>query len=93
MKSTSVIVKKITSILEGFTTEKQQEVLNYVEFLQSKLTLHPPSELSWYEFIESTYGSCANDPIRVDDEGILDELDDPLEGVFNELEKKRDLFT
>lgn len=79
MKSNSTFVKRITSILEGFTTEKQQEVLNYVECLQSKLTLHPGSELSWSKFIESTYGSCANDPIRVDDEGILDELDDPLE--------------
>ena len=41
-------------------------------------------ELGWEPgFIERTYGSCADDPIVIDDEGISEELDDNLEGIFD----------
>ncbi len=39
-------------------------------------------ELEWKEFIERTYGSCADDPIVIDDEGISTLLDENMEGVF-----------
>lgn len=39
-------------------------------------------ELEWKEFIERTYGSCADDPIVIDNEGISAALDDNLEMIF-----------
>ena len=39
-------------------------------------------ELEWKEFIERTYGSCADDPIVIDDKGISALLDEKMEGVF-----------
>ncbi len=64
--------------------------------LEITLTIQPvalasktktPEELSWEPgFIEKTYGSCANDPIVIDERGISEELDDDLEGVFDKHE-------
>ncbi|GET38617.1 hypothetical protein [Microseira wollei] len=39
-------------------------------------------ELEWKEFIERTYGSCADDPIVIDNKGISAALDDNLEMIF-----------
>lgn len=39
-------------------------------------------ELEWKEFIERTYGSCADDPIVIDDEGISTLLDEKMEVIF-----------
>jgi len=39
-------------------------------------------ELEWKKFVERTYGSCADDPIVIDDEGISALLDEKMEGVF-----------
>ncbi|MEA5497566.1 DUF2281 domain-containing protein [Limnoraphis robusta Tam1] len=72
MSLTNTILKKITQILESFSPDKQQEVLNYVEFLQSK-SIFEQSKLSWDEFIQRTDGSCADDPIVLDEEGISEE--------------------
>lgn len=66
---TNTTLEKITQIVESCSPEKQQEVLNYVEFLQSKSVVEQ-SKLSWDEFIERTYGSCADDPIVLDEKGI-----------------------
>lgn len=35
-------------------------------------------------FFDRTYGICADDPIVVDNGGIDEELDDNMEGVFDE---------
>ncbi|HEY9808863.1 MAG TPA: hypothetical protein V6D13_05930 [Halomicronema sp.] len=44
-----------------------------------------PENLGWpVGFFERTWGSCADDPIVIDDEGICEELDDNLDGVFDE---------
>ena len=40
-------------------------------------------QLSWQEFINQTAGSCADDPIIIDDLGIDDRLDDRLEEMIN----------
>ena len=42
------------------------------------------NQLEWHEFVRRTAGSCANDPIIIDNEGIDDSLDDDLTGVFND---------
>lgn len=39
-------------------------------------------ELEWKEFVEKTYGACADDPIVIDEEGVSALLDEPMEGVF-----------
>ncbi|TAE61727.1 MAG: hypothetical protein EAZ87_00690 [Nostocales cyanobacterium] len=39
-------------------------------------------QLSWQEFINKTAGSCADDPIIIDDWGIDDRLDDRLEDMI-----------
>ncbi|MFM6036251.1 MAG: hypothetical protein ACKPBB_01405 [Sphaerospermopsis kisseleviana] len=39
-------------------------------------------QLSWQEFINKTAGSCADDPIFIDDLGIDDSLDDRLEDMI-----------
>ncbi len=44
-------------------------------------------ELGWEPgFFERTYGSCADNPIVIDNEGISPDLDDNLEGVFDKQE-------
>jgi hypothetical protein len=43
-------------------------------------------DLEWKEFIERTYGSCVDDPIVIDNEGISTALDENLEGIFDETE-------
>jgi hypothetical protein len=43
-------------------------------------------DLEWKEFIERTYGSCVDDPIVIDNEGISTALDENLEGIFDEPE-------
>ncbi|ULB45164.1 hypothetical protein H4N54_22595, partial [Limnospira fusiformis KN01] len=46
---------------------------------QEKATKHPkwPSD-----FFEKTWGSCADAPIIIDEEGVSAELDDPPEELF-----------
>ncbi|OKH31113.1 hypothetical protein NIES2119_29535 [[Phormidium ambiguum] IAM M-71] len=39
-------------------------------------------ELEWKEFVEKTYGSCTDDPIVIDEQGISTLLDEQMEGVF-----------
>ena len=60
--------------------QQQEEVLNFIEFLQFKSQKHhistkgksqqkSPEELGWPPgFFEQTYGSCQDDPIVIDDE-------------------------
>ncbi|MDY7005645.1 MAG: hypothetical protein SWX82_17360 [Cyanobacteriota bacterium] len=35
------------------------------------------------DFFRRTWGSCADDPITIDEGGISAELDDQLEGIFD----------
>ncbi len=43
------------------------------------------NQLDWHEFIERTAGSCADDPIIVDNGGIDESLDDDLTEVFDDI--------
>jgi len=67
-------IETIVDLVVTFSPERQQEVLDFVEFIETKLK---------DDFIQKTYGSCAEGPITIDDGGISEELDDNLEGVFN----------
>ena len=66
--------KSILEIVQNLTPQQQEEVLNFIEFLQFKSQKHKsqqksPEELGWPPgFFEQTYGSCQDDPIVIDDE-------------------------
>lgn len=53
-----------------------------ITFKEVKPATTISEELEWKEFIERTYGSCADDPIVIDDEGISALLDEKMEGIF-----------
>lgn len=65
------------------TTVKNSQLEVFVIFkpaTEEKIPRHqgwPP------DFFDRTWGSCADDPILIDEDGISAELDDKLEGVFD----------
>ena len=81
------ILEKAVSTMQQLPIEKQQEALNFIEFLAFKLgdrqvkdahSLTPPRRS-----LENLYGICADAPILLDDSGILESLDDELLGAFD----------
>lgn len=68
--------KSILEIIESLTPQQQEEVLNFIEFLQFKSQKHDidtkvqppqksPEELGWPPgFFEETAGCLADDPIQ-----------------------------
>jgi hypothetical protein len=49
-----------------------------------KIASQEVDEQGWpINFFERIYGICADDPIAIDDDGILEALDDDMEGVFD----------
>jgi hypothetical protein len=56
-------------------------ILNPVTSRQNNSQVEDFTKLDWHEFIERTAGSCADDPIILDNEGIDDSLDD-LKEIF-----------
>jgi len=79
------ILEKAVSTMRQLPVEKQQEALNFIEFLVFKLGDRQikydhsltPARLS----LENLYGICADDPIVLDDSGISESLDDELVGA------------
>jgi len=71
------ILEKVRSL----SLEKQQEILDFAEFLLQKspiqASVQPEPSLAQF------YGICADDPIVIDSGGISEELDDDMEGVFD----------
>jgi hypothetical protein len=48
------------------------------------MVIYQPVSLSMMErSLEQFYGICADDPIIIDDQGILESLDDELAGAFD----------
>jgi len=45
--------------------------------------VYQPLQKNERKSLKSLYGVCADDPIIIDNEGILESLDDNLEGVFD----------
>jgi hypothetical protein len=81
------ILERAVSTMQQLPIEKQQEALNFIEFLVFKFgdrqvkydySLFPARRL-----LENLYGVCADDPIILDDSGILESLDDELVGAFD----------
>ncbi|ALB40590.1 MULTISPECIES: hypothetical protein [unclassified Anabaena] len=66
------------------------EILEIVRLFRQNLINKPTTlittekhKLEWQEFINQTAGSCADDPIILDNLGIDDTLDDSLEEMIN----------
>ena len=57
--------------------EAQREVVVTVEPLPSDATAEPAATLSWREFVEQTYGSCAGQGLERHSQGEL-EAREPL---------------
>ena len=66
------------------------EILEIIRLFRQNLINKPTTsintekhKLNWQEFINQTAGSCADDPIILDDLGIDDSLDNSLEEMIN----------
>ena len=75
------ILEKVRSL----SPDKQQEILDFAEFLLQKSQTASPhqSSLQPERSLAEFYGICADDPIVIDDGGVSSELDDDMEGVFD----------
>lgn len=75
------ILEKVRSL----SLEKQQEILDFAEFLvqRSQATSLVQGSIQPERSLADFYGICADDPIVISDGGILAELDDDIEGVFD----------
>jgi hypothetical protein len=77
--------KSILELIGSLTPQQQEEVLNFIAFLQFKSQKYDkhakstpqqksPEELGWPpDFFEQTYGSCQDDPIILDDDDNFEE--------------------
>ncbi|PZV10800.1 MAG: hypothetical protein DCF20_20750 [Pseudanabaena sp.] len=78
------ILERAVSKLRQLPIEKQQEALNFIEFLAFKIdnrqVKYDHSLTPARRSLENLYGICADDPIVLDDSGILESLDDELVG-------------
>ena len=78
------VLEKAVSTMQQLPIEKQQEVLNFIEFLVFKLGVkYDHSSTTTRRSLENLYGICADDPIVLDDSGISESLDDELVGAFD----------
>ncbi len=68
------ILEKAVSTMQQLPIEKQQEVLNFIEFLTFKLgdrqVKYDHSLTTARRSLENLYGICADDPIVLDDSGV-----------------------
>jgi hypothetical protein len=81
------VLEKAVSTMQQLPIEKQQEVLNFIEFLVFKMgdrqVKDDHSSTTTRRSLENLYGICADDPIVLDDSGISESLDDELVGAFD----------
>jgi hypothetical protein len=81
------ILERAVSTMQQLPVEKQQEALNFIEFLVFKFgdrqVKYDYSLTPARRSLENLYGICADDPIILDDSGILEGLDDELVGAFD----------
>ena len=81
------ILERAVSTMQQLPIAKQQEALNFIEFLVFKLgdrqVKYDYSLVPARRSLENLYGICADDPIILDDSGILESLDDELVGAFD----------
>jgi hypothetical protein len=81
------ILERAVSTMQQLPIEKQQEALNFIEFLVFKFgdrqVKYDYSLVPARRSLENLYGICADDPIILDDSGILESLVDELVGAFD----------
>jgi len=81
------ILERAVSTMQQLPIEKQQEALNFIEFLVFKFgdrqVKYDYSLTPAMRSLENLYGICSDDPIVLDDSGILESLDDELVGAFD----------
>ena len=65
----------------GLTDAELEVTITFKQVIPVTTT---PEEIEWKEFIERTYGSCADDPIVIDNDGISATLDENLDEIFDE---------
>lgn len=75
------ILEKVRSL----SPDKQQEILDFAEFLiqKSQTTFPHQSSTQPERSLAEFYGICADDPIVINEGGVSSELDDDMEGVFD----------
>lgn len=76
----------IYELVKTLPEDKAYIVLKFTEFLRQEIQSSAvgQSTQNWTSDFFALYGSCADDEFDVDDEGIFDENDDELVGVFDE---------
>ncbi len=81
------ILEKAVSRMQKLPIEKQQEALNFIEFLAFKMGDRQAEDdyslIPVRRSLENLYGICADDPIVLDDSRISESLDDQLVGAFD----------
>jgi len=81
------ILERAVSTMQQLPIEKQQEALNFIEFLVFKFgdrqVKYDYSLTPARRSLENLYGICSDDPIVLDDSGILETLDDEMVGAFD----------
>ncbi|MEB3337827.1 MAG: DUF2281 domain-containing protein [Leptolyngbyaceae bacterium] len=76
----------IYELVKALPEDKASMVLKFTEFLRQEMqsSVVSQSPVSKASDFFALYGSCSDDEFDVDDEGIFDETDDELIGVFDE---------
>jgi hypothetical protein len=60
-------------------TDKDLEVMVIFQPLEPLVQMKTPEELGWPAgFFEQTYGSCQDDPIVIDSEGVFEQREEIL---------------
>ena len=81
------VLEKAVSTMQQLPIEKQQEALNFIEFLVFKMGDRQVKDdyllIPVKKSLENLYGICADDLIVLDDSGISESLDDELVGAFD----------
>ena len=81
------ILERAVSTMQQLPIEKQQEALNFIEFLAFKMGDHQVKDdyslIPARRSLGNLYGICADEPIVLDDAGISESLDDELVGAFD----------
>ena len=74
----------VFELVRAMPEEQANVVLAFVEFLSQRSgKVYEENKKGWPTGFWDLYGSCADDPIVIDKEGISESLDDDLVGAFD----------
>lgn len=81
------ILERAVSTMQQLPIEKQQEALNFIEFLVFKLgdrqVKYDYSLTPAKRSLKNLYGICTDDPIIIDDSSISESQDHDSIGIFH----------